>query len=268
MALRLCEAQHDVTISVRSSRPVERMEAAGARVEGSPKDVVANSEITFLCLPDDEAVTSVVRGCLPEVAGRTVVDCSTVAPPTEVLLDGEVRAAGGSYLDAPVSGGPNGARAGTLAVMAGGTRATFEHVAPAVHAFGSYIDHVGPIGSGQLVKLCNQAIVGAQLLAIAECVELVRRSGVAADRLFGSILHSTADCTMARTRFPVPGVVTDSPASNDWRPDFTTNLMAKDLRIAGDAADASRDAGNAARDWSSFAPLLALDEWRTSTPDN
>ena len=273
MAGHLIRGGHDVSCCSRSPGPVVSLEAMGARGLSSPEDVVSCSEVTFLCLPDDEAVVGVVRRCLPMVAGRAVVDCSTVAPVTEVMLAREVQAGGGAYLDAPVSGGPSGARAGTLSVMVGGDPEVYQRVKEVLALFAGYLDLVGDTGAGQVVKLCNQAIVGAQLLAIAECVELVRRAGIEPSRLHGALVHSTADCIMARTRFPVPGVVAGSPASDGWRPDFTTDLMAKDLRIASEFAarhglpmtslpvladllTRSGAEGNGPRDWSSFANLL------------
>ena len=274
MAGHLVRGGHDVSCCSRSPDPVASLEALGARGSPHPEDVVSRSEVTFLCLPDDEAVVGVLRRCLPVVTGRAVVDCSTVAPATEVMLAREVRAAGGTHLDAPVSGGPSGARAGTLSVIVGGDPDVYHRVKGVIALFAGYLDLVGDTGAGQVVKLCNQVIVGAQLLAIAECAELVRRAGIEPSRLHGALVHSTADCTMARTRFPVPGVIEGSPASDGWRPDFTTDLMVKDLRIASEFAarhglpmtslpvladllTRNSAEGNGSRDWSSFVRLLS-----------
>ncbi len=273
MAQRLLGAGHLLACSSRSPAPAEALRDLGATTPPMA-GVVATSEVTFLCLPDDAAVAAVVRQILPSVANKTLVDCSTTSPATAVAMGALVTQAGGDYVDAPVSGGPSGARNGTLAAMIGGAAASFEKILPAISAFASHVRLVGGIGTGQVVKLCNQALVGAQMLALAECAELVQRAGIDASHLHDAILHSTGDCVMARTRFPVPGVVPDSPASNDWRPDFTTALMAKDLRIAADYANErevplgsvgvlldllarSGAEGNDGKDWSSFAILLA-----------
>jgi 3-hydroxyisobutyrate dehydrogenase len=85
---------------------------------------------------------------------------------------------------------------------------------------------------GQVVKLCNNLIYAAQMVATAEATALALRSGVDPAKLLEVLVHSTGDCTAVRTRLPVPGVVPDSPASNGWKPGFMTDLMAKDLDLA------------------------------------
>ena len=226
-----------------------------------------------MSLPDNAVVESVVDSLVCCVAGRIVVDCSTISPKTAIDLQRRVSEARGEYLDAPVSGGPYGATAGTLSVMVGGDEAALEQARPAIESFAGLICHVGPPGSGQVVKLANQLVVGAQVLALSEAAVLVQRSGVDPAALHRVLVASTADCHMARTRFPVAGVVETSPATNDWRPDFTTRLMAKDLDIVLAHAGAvgapvlstgivrallaaSSYAGNSDRDFSSFYDVL------------
>jgi 3-hydroxyisobutyrate dehydrogenase len=275
MARRLLAAGHVVHCSSRSPGPVRTLSAQGAVGYEDANEVIASAEVAFLCLPDDVAVRSVLDQALVEsiVKDRVVVNCSTVSPSLEKALHIEVGLAGGSYLDAPVSGGPAGARDGTLAVMVGGERAAFARAEPLLTAMGSWVRLVGGPGAGQVVKLCCQSVVGAQLLAIAESLELARRHAIDPAGLQGALEHSTADCVMARTRFPEPHVLPDSPASDRWRPDFTTSLMAKDVGLASEAmaeqgiratalnrlaellgANTARGAGGL--DWSSFAELL------------
>ncbi|MBL7498850.1 NAD(P)-dependent oxidoreductase [Frankia sp. CNm7] len=273
MARRLLAAGHELACASRSPGPVRELAALGAQPLPTAADVVARSEITFLCLPDDEAVRSVVRECLPVVRGRVIVDHSTVGPATETQLGELVREAGGHYLDAPVSGGPQGAEAGTLAVMVGGDPDVFETARPVIDAYAGYLALAGDVGAGQVVKLCNQVLVCAQLLTLAECAELAQSSGVDPQALHDALAHSTGDSFIARSRFPVPGVAPHSPASNDWRPDFTTALMHKDIdlawahgnRVGAPPLSALRvldllaqniRSGNAGLDFSSFATLV------------
>jgi 3-hydroxyisobutyrate dehydrogenase len=276
MARRILAADHELVCSSRSPAAVRELVAEGARAAGGPAEVVASSEITVLCLPDDEAVATVVAEAVPAVSGRLLVDCSTVAPETERRLHELVRSAGGRYLDAPISGGPAGAAAGTLAVMAGGEAGALDRARPALAAFAAEVTHVGGPGAGQVVKLCNQLVVAGQMLGLCEAVLLAERSGVDPAAVHRVLVHSTGDCTMARTRFPVPGVVPTSPASNGWRPDFTTRLMAKDLDLALAHAGgtstpllvapilrallgASAHAGFESADWSAFVNVLRED---------
>lgn len=232
MAKRLLAAGHHLTCASRSQGPVCELAAFGADGEIDPRRVVAASDITFLALPDDATVQSLMERVLDDVAGRIVVDCSTVSPATERRVHELVNQAGGAYLDAPVSGGPAGAASGALSVMAGGEPDTLEASRPAMRAFAGRIVHVGPAGAGQVVKLCNQIVVGGQMMALCEAVLLATRAGVDPADLHRVLIESTGDCVMARTRFPVAGVVPSSPASNGWRADFTTALMAKDLALA------------------------------------
>jgi 3-hydroxyisobutyrate dehydrogenase len=275
MARRLLAAGHVVNCSSRSPGPVHALGAQGAIPYETANEVIASAEVVFLCLPDDVAVRSVLDQALSEsiVKDRVVVNCSTVSPSLEKALHAEVGLVGGSYLDAPVSGGPVGAQAGTLAIMVGGEPAAFTRAEPLLNAMGSWVRLVGGPGAGQIVKLCCQSVVGAQLLAIAESLEFARRNAIDPGGLQEALEHSTADCVMARTRFPEPHVLPNSPASDGWRPDFTTSLMAKDVGLASKAmaeqgihataldrlaellaVNTSRGAG--CLDWSSFSELL------------
>ena len=125
-----------------------------------------------------------------------------------------------------------GAKKGTLTLMVGGDEATLEDARPALDPMAGLIVHVGGPGMGQVVKLCNNLIYAAQMVATAEATALAMRSGVDMAKLLEVLVHSTGDCTAVRTRLPVPGVIADSPASNGWQPGFMTDLMAKDLDLA------------------------------------
>ncbi|HUY65921.1 MAG TPA: NAD(P)-dependent oxidoreductase [Acidimicrobiales bacterium] len=233
MARHLLEAGHQVTVASRRPGPVERAVALGAADGGSPAGVAAASRIVILCLPSSPQVTEVVGALLPELgADQVVVDCSTIDPEVARAEHDRVGAAGAAFLDAPLSGGTAGAEAGTLTLMVGGEEATLDAVRPALEPFAGRIVHVGGPGMGQVVKLCNNLIYAAQMLATSEATALALKSGVDLAKFHDVLLHSTGDCVAVRTRLPVAGVVPDSPASNGWRPGFMTDLMAKDLDLA------------------------------------
>src|SRR5439155_6963040 len=124
---------------------------------------------------------------------------------------------------------------GTLTLMVGGEAATLDRARPALEAFSGLIVHIGGPGMGQVVKLCNNLIYAAQMLGTAEATALAVANGVDLAKLHQVLVHSTGDCSAVRTRIPVAGVLPDSPASNGWKPGFTTDLMAKDLDLALDA---------------------------------
>jgi 3-hydroxyisobutyrate dehydrogenase len=116
--------------------------------------------------------------------------------------------------------------------MVGGDAAVLAAARPALEPFAGLIVHVGGPGMGQVVKLCNNLIYAAQMLATAEATVMAAKSGVDLAQLYEVLTHATGDCVAVRTRLPAEGVVADSPASNGWKPGFMTDLMAKDLDLA------------------------------------
>jgi len=233
MAGHLVAAGHDVTVASRSRGPIESAVSKGARDGGSPRGVAEASEVVILCVPNSPEVAEVVEGMLPVLgAAHTVVDCSTIDPDVERAQHERVGATGARYLDAPLSGGTAGAQKGTLTLMVGGDAAVLEATTPALGPFAGLIVHVGGPGMGQVVKLCNNLIYAAQMTATAEATAMAVTSGVDMAKLLEVLTHATGDCVAVRTRLPVPGVIPDSPASNEWKPGFMTDLMAKDLDLA------------------------------------
>ncbi|HEX4778592.1 MAG TPA: NAD(P)-dependent oxidoreductase [Acidimicrobiia bacterium] len=233
MARHLVDAGHEVTVASRSRGPIDAAVAAGAREGGGPRGVVDASEITILCVPSSPDVAACVDAALPVLGpGKIVVDTSTIDPDVERAQHERVTATGARYLEAPISGGSAGAEKGTLTVMVGGDAATLDAARPALDPFAGLVVHVGGPGMGQVVKLCNNMIYAAQMLATAEATVMALKAGADPAKLFEVVTHASGDCVAVRTRLPAPGVVADSPASNGWKPGFMTDLMAKDLDLA------------------------------------
>jgi 3-hydroxyisobutyrate dehydrogenase len=233
MTRNLLAAGHEVAVASRSRRPIEAAVGLGATEAGGASAVADASQVVVICVPRSPDVVDVVEAMLPSLsAGKIVVDCSTIDPEVERAQHERVRATGAGYLDAPVSGGTIGAERGTLTLMVGGEADVLEDATPALDAFSGLIVHVGGAGMGQVVKLCNNLIYAAQMMATAEATTLALKSGVDMAKLHEVLVHSTGDCVAVRTRLPVPGVVPDSPASKGWQPGFMTDLMAKDLDLA------------------------------------
>jgi 3-hydroxyisobutyrate dehydrogenase len=233
MTRNLLAAGHEVTVASRSRGPIETAVSLGATDGVTLTDVVSRSEVVILCVPNSPEVVEVVDGMVPVLGeGTIVIDCSTIDPDVERAQPEKVSATGARYLDGPLSGGTVGAEKGTLTVMVGGEAGTLDEIRPLLDAVAGLVVHVGGPGMGQVVKLCNNLIYAAQMVATAEATALAAKSGVDMTKLLEVLLHSTGDCTAVRTRLPVPGVVADSPASNGWKPGFMTDLMAKDLDLA------------------------------------
>jgi 3-hydroxyisobutyrate dehydrogenase len=232
MTRHLLAAGHEVTVASRSRPPVDAAVAAGARDGGDPRAVVAASDITLLCVPDSPDVAAVIDAALPAIGpGKIVVDTSTIDPEVERVQHERVTVAGGAYLDAPLSGGSIGAERGTLTVMVGGDAAVLEAARPAIEPFAALIVHAGGPGFGQVVKLCNQLVYAAQMLAVSEACVLAVKEGVDLGVIHEVLTHATGDCNAIRTRIPFEGARPDTPASNDWKPGFMTALMAKDVDL-------------------------------------
>ena len=233
MARHRIDAGHRVTVASRSRGPIDAALDAGALEGDGPRGVVEASDITILCVPNSPEVVECVDAAMPALGpGKTIVDTSTIDPEVERRQHARVTATGASYLEAPLSGGTVGAEKGTLTLMIGGEAAVLDIVRPALEPFAGLIVHVGGPGMGQVVKLCNNVIYAAQMLATAEATAMAVKAGADPKRLYEVVTHSTGDCVAVRTRLPVEGVVPDSPASNGWAPGFMTDLMAKDLDLA------------------------------------
>jgi 3-hydroxyisobutyrate dehydrogenase len=233
MTRHLVEAGHDVTVASRSRGPIDTAITLGAHEADGPLAVVQASEVTLLCVPNSPDVVAVLDAAMPAIeSGKLIVDSSTIDPEVERAQHDRVSAAGARYLEAPLSGGTAGAQAGTLTLMVGGDAATLDAARPALDPFAGLIVHVGGPGMGQVVKICNNLIYAAQMLATAEATVIAEKAGVDLTNFYEVLTHSTGDCFAVRTRLPAEGVVPDSPASNGWAPGFMTDLMAKDLDLA------------------------------------
>lgn len=234
MARNLIEKGHDVTVWNRTASRAEDLAAAGATVAGSPKAVAAGCEITMICVsdtPDVEAVLHGPEGLLAGLsAGDLVIDHSTISPSATIRFAKEAAEAGAAWLDAPVSGGSEGAARGTLSIMVGGDRADFERAEPYFQAFGTTITHVGPVGSGQMVKLVNQILVVGTQLAVSEALLFAEAGGLDLEKTLSAVTGGAAGSWMLANRGPQMIV-------RDWRPGFTIDLQQKDLRLVLDAAD-------------------------------
>jgi 3-hydroxyisobutyrate dehydrogenase len=213
-----------------------------APVAATPGEAAEASEVAILSLPSAAVVEEVVLGPGGLRAGAppgfAVVDMSTSPPALARRLADELDRVKIGFLDAPVSGGPRGAEAGTLTIMAGGAIEAFELLRPLLEDVGSLVVHVGEAGAGQAAKLCNNLIAGATMTAIAEACAIATREGIAPAVLYDLLTSSTGDSRVLRTRFPVGGVAAEHPASHAYEPLFSLDLMAKDLDIALELAAA------------------------------
>ena len=236
MAANLLKAGFEVTVWNRSPSRTKPLIDAGANGAASPAEVAAASEVTISCVTNSGDVEEVALGDGGVIegapAGTAYIDCSTIAPETARRVADALRRRGVDMLDAPVSGGDIGAKAGTLAIMVGGDPAVFDRCLPVLQAMGTTIVHVGPNGAGQVVKLCNQIAGGLNLLAAAEAISLARRAGVDPAKMLEVVSAGAAGSWMLSNLAP-------RALKGDYAPGFMVDLMQKDLRLVLDEANAS-----------------------------
>jgi 3-hydroxyisobutyrate dehydrogenase len=205
---------------------------------------VRGAEAVITMLPAGTHVREVYageRGVLAALDGATplLIDSSTIDVATARHVAAAAEAAGSTMLDAPVSGGVGGAKAGTLTFMVGGTEAGFAAAYPLLKAMGRTIVHTGGPGAGQAAKICNNMILGISMIGVSEAFVLAERLGLDAQKLFDVSSTASGQCWSLTSYCPVPGPVPASPANRDYAPGFAAALMLKDLSLAQAAAEAS-----------------------------
>lgn len=234
IASNLVEQGHDVVVWNRTASRMDPLVDAGATAALSPADVGRRCPIVMICVSDTPDVDSVLHGedgLLSGLSqGSLIIDHSTISPGATVRFAEEVAARGGSWIDAPVSGGSEGAAKGTLSIMVGGSERDVERARPKMEAFGTTITHVGPVGSGQQVKIVNQILVVVNQLAVSEALLFAQAAGLDLEATLDAVKGGAAGSWMLANRGP-------QMIERDWRPGFTIDLQQKDLRLALDAAD-------------------------------
>jgi len=232
MAANLISAGHRVTLW---NRTPAKAEALRGDVVESPSAVGAESDIVFLCVSDTADVEEVVfghHGLIHGMIGEAVlVDHSTISPGATRQFAARAAEQGVEWVDAPVSGGSEGAEQGTLAVMAGGAAEALERVRPYIEAYSTSIVHVGEeAGSGQMVKAVNQVLVVVNQLAASEALLLADAAGLDLRKTLSAVEGGAAGSWMLSNRGP-------QMIERDWRPGFTIDLQQKDLRLVLETAD-------------------------------
>ena len=218
--------------------------AAGMTAAASAAECVATADIVITMLPSSPHVQSVYTGDGGVLAaarrGTLCVDMSTIDPAVSRRVAAAGKERGVRFIDAPVSGGVPRATDGTLAIMVGGETADVQEALPALQAMGANVIHVGPVGSGEVAKLCNNLISGVAAVALSEAFRIADGFGVDPKIVTEVISKSSGNTWVMEHMHPVPGLVARAASTNEYRPGFMTDLMCKDLGLAVDAARALR----------------------------
>jgi 3-hydroxyisobutyrate dehydrogenase len=240
MAANLVKAGHKVHGFDLVKASKDAAKADGVSIAASATEAVKGAEIVITMLPAGKHVLSVWKEVIPAVAKNTLmIDCSTVD--VESARHAHARAAEHNLpsIDAPVSGGTGGAKAGTLTFMCGGEDFAFAQARPVLGNMGKKIVHCGKGGAGQAAKICNNMILGISMIAVSEAFALGEKLGLSHQALFDVSSTSSGQCWSLTSYCPVPGPVPASPANNDYKPGFAAALMLKDLRLSQEAAKAA-----------------------------
>ncbi|MBI2867110.1 MAG: NAD(P)-dependent oxidoreductase [Chloroflexi bacterium] len=234
MADRLLKASHQVVGHNRSKGKQEAFVKAGGTGAASPKEVAAQCEVVHTCLtlpPDSDDVYLGQNGLIPHARpGQVFIEHSTIFVEQSKRLAAAAKAKGVSFLDAPVSGGPDGSAAGTLSIMLGGDAQTFQRVKPLLDVLAKNVYHCGPVGSGTAVKLANNMMVAIHYCGMVEGLVMATKAGVdpkLAYEIFKNSSSSSRTLTGHGHRM----------VSRQFDPRLTMKIFWKDLTVALQAAD-------------------------------
>ena len=234
MAANVLRAGYDLTVWNRTPGRITPLAEAGAAVAADPADLAARSDIIITCVSDTPDVEAVILGPGGVIEGARrgalVIDCSTISPEATRTIAARLRQKGVHLLDAPVSGGSEGAARGTLSIMLGGDADQVARAMPVLQAMGKTITHVGGQGAGQMAKLVNQVLVVVTMQGVAEALLLAEAGGLDLERTLAAVGGGAAGSWMLNNRGP-------QVIRRDWRPGFTIDLQQKDLRLVLEAAD-------------------------------
>ncbi len=233
MTHNLLKAGFDVTVWNRTASRMDEFVEAGAQAAGSPAEVAAQCDITLVCVsdtPDVERVILAEAGIIHGAKqGSLVIDHSTISPQATKEIAAQLNEKDVLLLDAPLSGGSEGAEKGTLSIMVGGPADQVERARPYLEAMGKTITHVGDQGAGQMVKLVNQILVVVNALAVSEALLFAEAGGLDLQKTLDAVSGGAAGSWMLSFRGP-------QVIERDWRPGFTIDLQQKDLRLVLEAA--------------------------------
>jgi 2-hydroxy-3-oxopropionate reductase len=237
MARNLLKAGHELFVYDIVPAPVEELVATGATRGESAAAVAARAEVAITMLPDGPEVEAAVLGAggvlEGAVPGAVLADMSSISPLVSQKVGAACAERGVEFLDAPVSGGEPKAIDGTLAIMVGGRRETFDKVLPLFQAMGSSATLAGPVGAGNVTKLANQIMVACNIAAMGEALVLATKAGLDPEVVFQAVKGGLAGSTVLNAKAPMV-------ISRNFKPGFRIRLHQKDLRNALAAAESMK----------------------------
>lgn len=236
MAINLLKAGHEVIGFDLVQGQIDAFAAAGGKVAKSANATADGADIVISMLPASRHVEGLYLGANGLIAHANpktlLIDCSTISPKVAQAVATEAKAKGFAMVDAPVSGGTAGAQAGTLTFMVGGENSVVECIRPILEKMGKNIFHAGGSGAGQTVKVCNNMLLGIQMLGTSEALRLGIANGMD-PKVLSDIMSKSSGRNWALELYnPCPGVMENVPSSKGYAGGFGVDLMLKDMGLA------------------------------------
>lgn len=278
MATNLVNSGHNVTVYDLSQDAMNQLKLAGARLATSASKSVENADVVISMLPAGHHVESLYldpqNGLIHSLSSKTlVIDSSTIDSATAVKVGKALALESISFVDAPVSGGVGGAKAGTLTFIVGGEKQHFLAAKPVLENMGKNIFHAGEVGAGQVAKICNNMLLSVLMAGTSEALQMAIDNGLDPKVMSDIMLQSSGRNWTLELYNPCPGVLEGVPSSNNYQGGFMVDLMRKDLNLAIETAENTHSAtpmgklaqtlyekhgesGNGQRDFSSIFELF------------
>jgi len=240
MASNLAKAGHKVKAFDLSEEALKAIVADGAQAAKTAAEAIDGVEFVVSMLPADRHVKGVYLGDDGLInklnKDQLVIDCSTISSETAMYVGEQLEKAGIAFIDAPVSGGVGGAKAGTLTFICGGTETNVDRARTVLNDMGKNVFRAGDVGAGQIAKICNNMLLSVLMVGTSEALQLGKANGLDPKVLSEIMLASSGSNWTLQVYNPCPGVMDNVPSSNDYQGGFLVDLMAKDLGLAQQTA--------------------------------
>ena len=241
MALNLIKQKHNLYLFDINKKNYKKFQKTKSKISHNHIDLTKNSEIFISMLPDGKALASLIfgkNGIINHIKKNSIfIDCSSTDYKTTIEVSKAFFKKGIKFLDAPVSGGVFGAKKASLTIMVGGKKKTFDSVSKILNVLGKNIIYVGKSGSGQIVKACNNMMLGINMIGISEAFTLANKYGIESKIFYEICSKSTGSSWAMLNHLPVKGIVKTSAANNNYKPGYAAKLILKDLKIAKNMAE-------------------------------
>ena len=236
MALNLIRKKYKLNLYDLNSKLLKPFLKTNAKIINNLSDLSNNSNFFITMLPDGKALENLVfksDGILNKIKKNDIlIDCSSVDYDTTIKVYKALSKRGAHFLDAPVSGGVSGAEKATLTIMVGGKKQVFNKAKFILDCLGKNIIYVGNSGSGQIVKACNNMMLGINMIGVCEAFSLANKYGIKNKTFFDICSKSSSSSWAMLNHLPVKGIVDSSAANNNYKPGYAAKLILKDLKIA------------------------------------